>query len=508
MTRSARLKPAWTIVDDITGVNGKVRRVTVASPPPASYPPELIDRTRIFQNAIAQLQPDGWGTVDLAINDVIPEGEEARTEPRARNYCERQGRCNIGCLPGARHTLNTQLMRAVFGNFRAADFDPQAPKDPPPVLKQVSVELWPLTEVDSISLRSGGGYRVKCRRRSAAEPTAAETVVVEATRVIVAAGCLGTTELMLRSREQGRSSGDGMGLPDLSEKVGFGFSPNGDYLAFLDGTRERVNLTRGPVTTSFGHFNANSPKADGFHNIEDQGIPRSLAALIGYGMPVIQGLFRGHETLLKLPGTFLGIFGALRNLFSPYPKRRTLPTQPEDLSGHRPDSEDEFTASMMCIAAQGKDQANGQFRLERDRLRVRRTDGRSFAEDPIYRTLRATLARLAEKLRPSGSAAEFISPFTDVALGDQPPVIGTSHPLGGCPMGRDISEGVVDEFGRVFRAKRATTPASSDFYPGLYIADATVIPTALGVNPSLTISAIALRVADNIVAEWETIGVR
>ena len=75
-------------------------------------------------------------------------------------------------------------------------------------------------------------------------------------------------------------------------------------------------------------------------------------------------------------------------------------------------------------------------------------------------------------------------------------------------MGRDISEGVVDEFGRVFRAKRATTPASSDFYPGLYIADATVIPTALGVNPSLTISAIALRVADNIVAEWETIGVR
>ena len=43
--------------------------------------------------------------------------------------------------------------------------------------------------------------------------------------------------------------------------------------------------------------------------------------------------------------------------------------------------------------------------------------------------------------------------------------------------------------------------ASAPFYPGLYITDASIIPTSLGVNPSLTISALALRAADNVIEE-------
>jgi cholesterol oxidase len=54
---------------------------------------------------------------------------------------------------------------------------------------------------------------------------------------------------------------------------------------------------------------------------------------------------------------------------------------------------------------------------------------------------------------------------------------------------------VVDEYGRVFdKTKGGERP----FYEGLYVADAAVIPTALGVNPSLTISTVALRIADRI----------
>jgi cholesterol oxidase len=55
----------------------------------------------------------------------------------------------------------------------------------------------------------------------------------------------------------------------------------------------------------------------------------------------------------------------------------------------------------------------------------------------------------------------------------------TAHILGGCPMGEDPDEGVVDPNCRVHG------------YPGLYVVDGSVVPANPGVNPSLTITAIA-----------------
>ena len=65
----------------------------------------------------------------------------------------------------------------------------------------------------------------------------------------------------------------------------------------------------------------------------------------------------------------------------------------------------------------------------------------------------------------------------------------TLHPLGGCPMGDDETMGVVSPAGEVFH------------YPGLYITDGSVIPTALGPNPSKTIGAVSERVGDHIIAK-------
>jgi cholesterol oxidase len=61
------------------------------------------------------------------------------------------------------------------------------------------------------------------------------------------------------------------------------------------------------------------------------------------------------------------------------------------------------------------------------------------------------------------------------------------HPLGGCPMGRDESEGVVGSDGEVFG------------YPGLYVADGSVMPGPVGANPCLTIAALADRFSDHII---------
>ena len=55
----------------------------------------------------------------------------------------------------------------------------------------------------------------------------------------------------------------------------------------------------------------------------------------------------------------------------------------------------------------------------------------------------------------------------------------TAHLLGGCPMGRDASEGVIDAECRVHN------------YPGMYVIDGSIMPGNPGLNPSLTITALA-----------------
>jgi len=65
----------------------------------------------------------------------------------------------------------------------------------------------------------------------------------------------------------------------------------------------------------------------------------------------------------------------------------------------------------------------------------------------------------------------------------------TVHPLGGAPMGRRSGEGVVDPYGNVFG------------YPGLHVADGSVMPGPVGPNPSFTIAALADRFADQILEE-------
>src|SRR5262245_29597795 len=98
-----------------------------------------------------------------------------------------------------------------------------------------------------------------------------------------------------------------------------------------------------------------------------------------------------------------------------------------------------------------------------------------------------------------GTTFEFYNPFlTATAKAAGAESIALSHPLGGCRMAKSVADGVVDEFGRVFDKSKA---GDKPFYERLYIADASIVPTALGVNPSLTISALSLRIADRIIAD-------
>jgi enediyne biosynthesis protein E9 len=70
----------------------------------------------------------------------------------------------------------------------------------------------------------------------------------------------------------------------------------------------------------------------------------------------------------------------------------------------------------------------------------------------------------------------------------------SAHPLGGCRMAESADLGVVDANGAVFG------------YEGLYCFGSSIIPTSLGVNPSLTVAAMAERNAEALVAKAGDLG--
>jgi len=130
----------------------------------------------------------------------------------------------------------------------------------------------------------------------------------------------------------------------------------------------------------------------------------------------------------------------------------------------------------LCI---GRDAADGRMRLTRvfKRFDVRFDRARSAG---LFDRMRETVTDLC---RAAGATAFFA--LDAGPLGNYV----TVHPLGGCPMSDDPATGVVDDAGKVHG------------YEGLYVLDGSIVPTAIGVNPSKTIAALAERGIEKLLAE-------
>jgi cholesterol oxidase len=129
----------------------------------------------------------------------------------------------------------------------------------------------------------------------------------------------------------------------------------------------------------------------------------------------------------------------------------------------------------LCI---GRDAADGRMHLTHlRRFDIRFDRARS---QGLFDAMRATVAELAEAAGATAFFALDAGPLGKYV---------TVHPLGGCPMSDDPATGVVDDAGKVHG------------YDGLYVLDGSIVPTAIGVNPSKTIAALAERGVEHLLAE-------
>jgi cholesterol oxidase len=149
---------------------------------------------------------------------------------------------------------------------------------------------------------------------------------------------------------------------------------------------------------------------------------------------------------------------------------------------------EERISNMLVLFGMGRDN-NTTSKLTLDNRNRIDLDSNYNLQQPIFDQIINGMKLFAQEIGKEGENS-FLVPLWDTQSRRQI----SAHPLGGCPMGDDASNGVVDSLGRVFRGKSGNTK-----YDGLYVADGSIVPTSLGVNPSLTITALAYRIAFDIV---------
>lgn len=301
--------------------------------------------------------------------------------------------------------------------------------------EQGGARIIPDTTVGSIRPLSGGGYEVEARRTSGLWIHPRRTF--SARGVVLAAGALGTNRLLLECRDRGD-------LPDLSPRLGKMVRTNSEVLCGAGSSRRDVDYSKGVAITS-------SLFVDEVTHVEPVRYPTGSDAMSLLATLLVDGG--------RWPRWLRWVGGALR-----HPIRLLRALWPAGWA----------TRTIILLVMQTLDN-----HLE---LKLHRRWWWPFGR--TLRSLRARAGRMPTYIPAGNAAARAVAkriegvPFNAVTevLFDVPL---TAHILGGCTMGADREHGVVDRGGAVFG------------YPDLLVVDGARISANLGVNPSLTITALA-----------------
>ncbi len=302
--------------------------------------------------------------------------------------------------------------------------------------------IHPETLVEDLKPLPGGGYAVRTVRST--DRLFKRRRTFTARNVVVAASVLGTVKLLLECQRRGS-------LPALSPQLGNYVRTNSEALLGVKAGGTEVDYSQGIAITS------------GIHPDDDTHVE-----MVRYGA--------GQDFMSLLTTVLVG--GG-----PPWPRwlrwlGHMVRHPIEALRAHSPIDWARRTSILLVMQP-----VNNFMKLT---LRRRpwgwglSSELRSGPRPPTFMPLANQLAaKMAEKI---GGTPGSVLP--EVLLNTST----TAHILGGATMGRTPEEGVCDGQGRVFG------------YPGLFIADGSLVPANLGVNPSLTITALAEHVMAGIPA--------
>jgi cholesterol oxidase len=378
----------------------------------------------------------------IAVNFSIDGPNAQGVEQKPCNDC---GNCVTGCNVKAKNTLYMNYL-------------PMARKAGAVILTQTKVE-W-LEKIKS------GGWRIHGKHVKGFADD--EDFTITASEVVLSAGSLNSTEILLRSEMHGLSVSPVLGTKFNGNADFFGLAYNGDFETDVlgYGYRDRPNPgdspAPGPNIVGIVRYSKGLPEAQRIA-IEDFSFPSAYTD----GAKAVFGLIRGQDTVI-------GNEEAQRD-------RLNLDLQ---IGGDGNNPNGAMNHSMLYLVM-GHDNARGVILFEKPFFEP---DGRiriswdQAGQQQIFTRMNEEIRRHARALR-----GNFISNPTWSVFNIRHLI--TAHPLGGCPMGDDYLQGAVDPFGRVFAG-------DGSVHKGLYVADGSVVPSALGVNPFMTISALAERSAE------------
>jgi len=362
--------------------------------------------------------------------EIVPDPYFGGEGPE-RVGCRHCGACLVGCRYNSKNTLPKNYL--YFAEKQGAEVIAEA--------EVTDVRPWtekrgPTTDNRPPSTVHGHGYEVTYQ--SSTRWFGGGKQMVRARRVIFSASVMGTMKLLLKLRESS--------LPDLPARLGEKVRTNSEALLGSVARKSDIEYSEGIAITSI--FNADElTRIEPVRYPDGSSVMRFVSApLISQGDAVPVRILKSWWWTLRHPLDFLKTM-----VLSGWAHNTTIILVMQHVDNHM------------------------KFRLGRGMLTLFR---RGLVADPtIDHTIGARVDVGHDITR------EFAARTNGVTMGSLGENIlnlpTTAHILGGASVGKDADEGVVDENFEIHN------------YPGLYIVDGSIMPANPGVNPSLTITALA-----------------